>query len=150
MPTFEALIAALARTLGLDLGQAPESPVDVTVDGVPITITGEVSGTDEFIILYAPIGVVDHQNELPVYRMLLEANLLWSATANATIGVNSTTREALICYRAPASGLDEDSFPDLFTGFYDVAANWRHILAQGAAESEVEASPTDDLTVFRV
>lgn len=150
MPTFEVFIAALAQTLGLDLGQKPESPVEITIDELPITITGEVVGTDQFFILHAPVGTVDAQNELPMYRMLLEANLLWSATANATIGVNSATREALICYRAPALGLDVDDFPDLVTAFYDVAANWRHILAQQAADAEAEDLPADSMAIFRL
>src|SRR5215471_3744342 len=105
MEQFATLVRALANEAGLTVGWEPESPIEFKVDGMPVVVSVDRrSGADD-IVVYSRLGQVPQTRELEVYRILLEANVMWSATGDATLAVNSGTREALICYRYPMKEL---------------------------------------------
>lgn len=150
MNTFANLISALAQSLELNLTEAAESPVEITVDDLTITVSREVVADVEDIVLFSVIGTVEPRGELETYRLLLEANVLWSATAFATLGVNSATREVVICFRCKASETDEASFPNLVTSFAEIAGIWRHILSEQNAGRPVDTGEmTGDFAIIR-
>jgi hypothetical protein len=126
--TFNELVRALADEVGVPLSGEIDSPLEFTIDGLPITLGRDLRGGVEDIVLYALLGTVPEGRELEVYRVLLEANVLWSATADGTLGVNSATREVMICYRRPVEGLDGQSGAALLGAFTEVAENWRNFM----------------------
>ena len=83
----------------------------------------------EDIVFHARLGEVRPDRELDVYRLLLDANVLWAGTALATLGVNSATREAVLCYRTRAEPLTKDGFAQMLSGFIDIAGDWRRIVS---------------------
>ena len=151
MARFSELMRQLGQVVDLPF-DGIGSPAEFTLDGVPVTVSSEVRGAAEDVVLHARLGAVPQARELEVYRILLEANVLWSGTGDATLGVNSATREAVLCFRNPADRLSGDSFAALLDAFIEVAANWRNLLeaANEAAETGGEpAAPIDQTTMIR-
>ncbi|MGI6246774.1 MAG: type III secretion system chaperone [Pseudochelatococcus sp.] len=138
MSTFENLIVGLAREAGIILSGTIESPVEFRYDGLPVVISEDLrSGVSE-VIVHAQLGEVPREHELEVYRILLEANVLWSATADATLGVNSDTRQVIICYRMPLAGLEPESFAAVIRFFVDVARKWADFIEAARTEGHVQ------------
>ncbi|MFC4158893.1 CesT family type III secretion system chaperone [Chitinimonas lacunae] len=136
---FNALIESLTRELGFESSEGLISPIELTIDDLPLTIAYDARSAGDDVLLYASLGTVPAERELEVYRALLEGNLLWSATADATIGVNSATREAMIAYRTPIAGLDGANLGRLIGYFGQIALEWRAFIA---ASAEAAAAPT--------
>lgn len=134
---FVELVRALSDEAGLQLSQEPVSPVEFSVDGVDVAISHEVRGEEHAIVLYSELGQVPEAREIEVYRILLEANVMWSGTGDGTIGVNSATRQALICYRLPTTDLDGPGFVSVVSAFLQLARAWREFMV--ASEEEATA-----------
>jgi hypothetical protein len=133
--TFDGLMRALAREAGLKDDFEAASPLEFTIGDTAVVISLDRRGDADDIVLHSRLGIVPEARELDVYRVLLEANVMWSATGDATLGVNSATREALICYRYALKDLDAGAFAGLVGAFAELARNWRAFLA--AAEEEL-------------
>ncbi len=142
MSKFESLVAELTRDAGLEVSASVESPLDITVDDMTVTLSSETHYDVETIVFFARLGEIQPAYELPVYRLLLEANVLWSATSFATLGVNSATREAIICYRYPAEELTGENLALMLSGFIEIARNWRTVVVEGQANGTA-GSPSD-------
>lgn len=136
MSDFETLIRALAGSAGVPLEAPPESPMAFSVDGVTVILSRDLRSGVEEIIMHSGLGPVPAERELTVYRVLLDANLLWSATRDATIGVNSATLEAMICYRLPAQSGTPEAFIAVVAAFAEVARGWADYIAALAEEPE--------------
>jgi len=137
MDQFATLVRAFAQEAGLAVDWEPVSPIEFTIDDLPVVISlDRRTGMDD-IVIYSRLGTVPEARELEVYRILLEANVMWSATGDATLAVNSATREALLCYRYPMKDLAGPAFVSLVAAFVELAENWRDVIA--AAEDEIAA-----------
>ena len=123
--SFKTLMVEFAKHIGYEADDAWESPLEITIDDVVITFDeyGR-AGVDE-LLLFADLGKVEESKELETYRALLDANLLWSGTADATIGVNSDTRHVIIAYRIPMESLDGESLALMASYFVAVVAVWK-------------------------
>jgi hypothetical protein len=141
MTTFESLITGLAREAGVSLAGAVESPVEFRHEGFPVVISEDRRTGATEIIVHARLGEVPEARELEVYRVLLEANVLWSATSDATLGVNSETRQAILCYRTPLAGLEPKAFALMLGVFIEVATNWANFIE--AARTEMNPPPAN-------
>jgi hypothetical protein len=139
MSNFASLIGALSANAGLGLDWKPVSPVEIAIDEMPVVISLDRRSGSDSVVLYSRLGEVPLQRELEVYRVLLEANVMWSATRDATLAVNSATREALLCYRSPIEGLEPDNFVAMVAAFVELARGWRDYVT--ASENEAPASP---------
>lgn len=136
---YAALIEAFARDVGLDLAGEVPSPADITIDGERITLAYDDRTQGDDLVMYASLGIVPQESELAVYRGLLEGNLLWSATADATIGVNSQTREAMIAYKRPIAGMTAETLANAVILFVELAKQWRAFV-QGEAAGSASAA----------
>lgn len=137
---FNTLIDSLAKELGFDSSGELVSPVELTIDDLALTLAYDARSGEDDVLIYASLGTVALERELTVYRALLEGNLLWSATADATIGVNSATREALIAYRLPMRGIDGAGLARIVAHFSQVALGWREFVT-AADQSDTPAAP---------
>lgn len=126
---FVELVRALSAEAGIELGQEPVSPVRFKVGGVGVVISREHREDEDSIVLHSELGEVPAEREVEVYRVLLEANLMWSGTADATIGVNSATRQAVACYRLETKDLEGPRFVAVVAGFVQLARGWRGVIA---------------------
>jgi len=123
---------SLARHLGLPTDRSWNGPVDLYVDDFPVTLEPYDGPASEEIWIHMPLSVVPEEREVEIYRVLLEGNLFWSGTADATIGVNSQTREATLAYRMAIDGLDARRLTEVVAQFVEVAGAWRDYLTSSA------------------
>ncbi len=138
---FSALMADMARFVGLEATESMDSPVEFQVDGLPLTLTYDDRGTGNNLLIHADLGTVPEDKELEVYRVFLEANLFWSATADATLGVNSDTREAILAYQFPLEGVDGEMLAKICAHFLEVASAWRDFLKNTKRKKGESAVP---------
>jgi len=144
MGRFEELVSAMAEHMGLPLAGRPESPLEIILGGTAVTLSGETISDIEDIVLAANVGTVSRHREIELYRLLLEANVHWSATRFATLGVNSATLGVILCYRCRAAELSGETLAALLSTFAETARIWTEIIA---SENEVEtgAAPDPDM-----
>lgn len=132
---FAELVRALGKEAGFELSQEPVSPVRFKVGGVGVVISRERREGQDSIVLHSELGEVPAEREVEVYRVLLEANLMWSGTGEATIGVNSATRQAVVCYRLETKDLEGPAFVAVVAAFVQLAGGWREVVA--AAQEDI-------------
>lgn len=126
---FTGLMASMVRFLGMEASEADlESPVELKIDETSLVYTFEAPAGEPDLVLHASLGVISEAQELRAYRTLLEANLFWAGTADATIGVNSATREAFVAFRMPISQLDGERLANLTGHFIEVVELWQGYL----------------------
>jgi len=140
MDKFVELVRALGDAVGLKVDWQPLSPIELSVDGLVVVISFERRGEADAIVIHSDLGEVPAERELEVYRVLLEANVMWSATGDATLAVNSATRQALMCYRMTIKDLDGPRFVAIVSTFAQLARGWSNVI--GAAEEELAAATT--------
>ena len=136
---FNQLIQALSNNLGLNSEINLQDPITLEIDDMPLTIAYDARSGGDDILLYASLGTVAENQELLVYRTMLEGNLMWSATADATLGVNSETREAMIAYRMPIAGLESDGLIHMLAYFSEVARTWRDFISSAGSAGSPSA-----------
>ncbi len=144
MSKFTDLMTALTRDAGLAVTGSLESPLTFTVGEMAVTLSSETHFEVESIVFHADLGEVLPARELEIYRLLLEANVLWSATAFATLGVNSATRGVVLCYRCEAEALTGESLAAVLSAFIETATTWRAIVADQNTAAEPLALSSDD------
>lgn len=153
MERYQELFKDMLAASGLDAMAEVERDIDVKIGDVAISLSFEQINGVEQIALSARIGKVPKAREIEIYRLLLEANVNWSATRFATLGVNSATMDAVICYRCAMDGMTGESLADLLSSFAEVAAQWREIVLDEAAvktDESVLRDGVDMLTAMRV
>ena len=136
MENFIELMRALAEEVGLAVDWEPVSPVELTVDGMVLVIALDRRGGVDAVVLHSELGEVPAEREIEVYRILLEANVMWSGTGDATLAVNSATRQALLCYRMALQDLDRPGLCRRGLGLRRAGPQrWRDFIA--AADEEI-------------
>ncbi|MEO1525624.1 MAG: type III secretion system chaperone [Planctomycetota bacterium] len=125
-----------AKHLEIEVDDTWESPVEIVIEDFVLTFAEFNRTEKEELLMYASLGVVPEDRELEIYRGLLEANVLWSGTADATLGVNSATREVIIAYRVPMEGLTGEILTLTASYFSAVAMSWYAFVAGELDESE--------------
>ncbi len=83
------------------------------------------------MIFSSVIGTVPPNQEEKVYIELLEANLLWTGTGGATLGVDPKTASIFMCYQEKVEGMQFLRFQELLKGFSDMALSWNKSLKEG-------------------
>jgi Tir chaperone protein (CesT) family len=147
MTDFATLVKVLGQELGLDASWEPKSPVEMEIDGLTVNIASDRRSGEEEVIFWSRLGQIPQERELVTYRILLEANVLWSATGDATLGVNSATREAVMCFRIMPSELKPAAFVAAVAAFAQQARSWSDFVT---SELEEELPPGETLTMMRV
>ena len=153
MERYQELFNDMLAASGLEASAEVERDIDVTIGDVAISLSFEAISGEEQVALSARIGKVPKAREIDIYRLLLEANVNWSATRFATLGVNSATLDAIICYRRAMDGMTGGGLANLLSSFAEVAAQWREIIADEAAveaDGAVLRDGVDMLTALRV
>jgi hypothetical protein len=105
--------------LTLRLGEAPDINIEYHQASESARISSTVGSIPE-----------DHEEEALVYLELAEANYWWAGTSGATLGAFRETREVVLCYSYPMSGMDIQRLEDIVRGFSQVAVFWNQRLNQ--------------------
>lgn len=143
MTAFQELMRALGREIGIALDGEMTGQVEITIDGLAVTLALNGRAGIEDLVLSSRLGVVPPESELDIYRLMLDANVLWTATADCTLGVNADTREAVICFRSEIERLDGPRAATLLAGFVEIARNWANLVAAAGEAPDLSASSDD-------
>lgn len=143
MPQFETLLRQLGEESGEPMPDTIESPLEMEIDGLTITLSRDTRSGGEDLTLYAVLGAVPEELALEVYSIMLEANWLWSGTGFATLGARLDTREVIICYRQPLDGITPAALGDVIVTFAEIAQSWRNFVEAAASEKIVQQSEAD-------
>jgi hypothetical protein len=125
---FENLLKELGASVGLpDLKPSEDGFCSLRFDD-RVTIDLECNEEAEALIFSSIVGTVPPKQEEQVYIELLEANLLWSGTGGATLGVDPETASIFMCYQEKMEGMKFLRFQELLKGFSDRALFWNKSL----------------------
>ncbi|GLS26843.1 type III secretion system chaperone [Marinibactrum halimedae] len=147
---FENLMEKLAKHLGVTTEVNLTSPVELNIEGIIFTIYYENGSGHDGIILSASLGSIEKHAELFIYRALLEGNLFWSATGDATLGVNSDTQEAFLAYKMPMDDFDGEELATISAHFLQIAENWKSFIAEANMQTEPTTTINTDNDFLRV
>ncbi|MCB1808747.1 MAG: type III secretion system chaperone [Candidatus Competibacteraceae bacterium] len=92
---------------------------------------------DHSIILHGEVGEVSPAVERPIFRMLLEANLLGLDASRVTFAFNPVTQQVELSRRLAAM-LEFGAFEQALSNFVDQLEHWRNQLEQQAELIERE------------
>lgn len=144
---YRSLVASAAALLSIDLAEEEiVDPVAFNFEDMEVMLSLDGRGDDDAVIFSAPFGLVPADRELALYREFLDANLFWSGTNAATIGVDSDTREAVLCLRAPLAGLCAEQIAATAAEMIETALIWK----QAIAPKEENGGALSDPTAIRV
>lgn len=133
------LLKHFAMNLGLpDLRFDSHGCVSLCVDG-HIEIHFEHDAATDAIHLYSCLAELPATGRETLYLQLLEANLLGTRTAGATLAVNSATQQVVLCRQVTPHGLEGQDFLPLVRAFVDASEHWMQLLDSADRPSQ----PTD-------
>lgn len=150
MSRVAAMLGDLYKYLGLDEPGETETGFTLEIDGIPLHLSRDDRSSAEELVIYSPLGTVPEARELVAYRVFLEANLFWSATGDATLGVNSDTREAFLAYRLADLAVEPEGLLKVLGLFLEIAAGWRGYVAQLGNKGDEAVRPDVHGCLLRV
>lgn len=147
----DQLLQALALNVGMpDLRFDDNGCACIAVDG-GLAINFEREAEGGAIHVYSVIGPLPLDSREEVYRQLLDGNLYGTATAGATLAVDSLRNEVVLCRRFDAAAAGSAFFADVH-GFVAAAEDWQERLRRPVEEEEGPilrpARPNDMLNQF--
>lgn len=125
----QPLFDELARSLSIDVPSPLEFPLELELGHIPITVEHEedIPGS---LVVHRSLGIIPPSRKAEISSALLEANLFWSGTGNATIGVNSETNEAVVAYRFDYREMKADDLKALLEQFGALSDVWRQFIKE--------------------
>jgi len=128
MSNYTDLLERYAQFVGLTPVEALLSAEEVVVGDVTIGLMNEGGDAGE-VVFFARLGQPTAAAGLEaVYRLMLQANALWSGTGGNTIGLHEPSGEALLCGRVPLALCTAQTLSGLLEAFSDTARVWREIV----------------------
>jgi len=137
------LLADFGNALGLEGLSLDESGhCCLSFDDIVVSI--ESVGDSSLVLLYSGLGILPADAGREVYIRLLEANYFFHGTAGATIGLDASSREAVITRVLDAAGMKVLDWEAALKGFIDAAENCKALLQ--ARADNAPSSPDRDLS----
>ena len=124
---------ALGETLKFNPGEIEEDQqrFQVTIQKNPIIIEFENrSERPDRVVFYAVLAKIASTHRTSFASLFLEANYLWSATGDATIGVNSETDEVMFSHQLLTESLNTEQFINEFLIFAHTLDNWKKLVEE--------------------
>jgi len=137
---FNHLLQDLGKSVGLSELQASKEGLCSLRFDDRITVDMECSQDKGVLIFSSIVGALLPEQSKDFHPQLLEANLLWSGTGGATLGVDPVTQSVFLCYQEKMKDLKFLRFQELLKGFSNVALFWNQHLTPGADSRTKKAS----------
>ena len=132
--TFEDLIGALSRTLGVEIEDAGGAAA-VEIDGTVVVL----QDAGKMLLMRAEIGEFPPDGKEDLLRSAMEANFLYQGTGGATLAVNPADGHLHIQKYNWLERLDANMAFDMLERFADTIAAWRKVLADFRPVAETAA-----------
>jgi len=112
-----------------------------------VAVNLEVDPSRKWVHLYAVLGPVPPGRNEGLYLRLLQANFFGIDTRGATLSIDATRNEVLLCMRVAVDGDDASVFAAAMEDFAAAARVWTGFLAAADWPDE-RAAPLSALTSF--
>ena len=119
-----------------------ELPISFNKGETLITIDHYKRSGANDIVLYSYIADMPVNQELTIYKILMDANVLWSGTAGATIGVQSETKKIIIAYHIVMESIEGNKLAAIFTHFVELSTLWKKIIQENIYQTSSEENRT--------
>lgn len=127
------LLSGLANYLGLPSPEDFLASEELVINGQNIGFVFEPLDPNEpeagDVLLFAVLGAPPAHRQSDIYRLLLEANNLWSGTSGATLGLQQDTGNVVMATRLPVEGLLAEQLAGILETFLDTALFWKATVA---------------------
>jgi hypothetical protein len=127
---FEELINEFCHITGFDTPQQLLESGEVLVDNIAVSLFVEEEIADDDLVLYSDIALRPHEININLYQKLLQANLFWSGTNGATIGMNPETGRIGLAKRLSVEHADGNWLVQELYHFSKTATQWRAYFEQ--------------------
>ncbi len=128
MSNYTDLLERYAQFVGLSPVEELLAAEELVVGDVTVGLMNEGGDAGE-IVFFARLGrPSDHAGLEAVYRLLLQANALWSGTGGNTLGLHEPSGEVLLCGRVPLALCSAQALAGLLDAFSGTALVWREIV----------------------
>jgi hypothetical protein len=129
----DQLLASLGLATGLDrLAFDANGCARLVFDG-RFTVNFEHDAAARAIQVYSVLAPVPREGREALFATLLQANLFGAATQGATLAVDGSTHEVVLCRMVPVEQATAASFAALVEAFVDSVEAWQERLAGGTA-----------------
>jgi hypothetical protein len=109
----DELLTAFGTAIGMPNLATEENGVCVLVFDGRTNLYLLVDHTTENLVLWSTIATLPADKAEPVLRALMRANLFWTGTQGATLGLMPDSDAVVLAIRRPIDGVDADGLRDL-------------------------------------
>ncbi len=120
------IIKAFGEKLGMDLELDNAYSCSFQADDVIVTITA-LSEINQ-IVISGDLGTPPAEQLEHLYRMMLEANHLYSSTFGATLSLNGDNEHFALCKVLPCKALDDETFYNEMESFISTCDTWEKVI----------------------
>ncbi len=140
--TVQSLLSELAELAGLDdLTLDDDGSCLLRLDQVLVHL--EHRADDDLLCLFCPLGDAPEPRVVAIMAELLDANVLFSGTGNATLGIPAGTRLVTLQRLVSVEAMDLPAFQAVLEGLVSTAEHWLKRLEAHAATTAAERIPAD-------
>lgn len=137
----EEILESLGRFLELDdlnFSEVDDTCILQLDDKIQVNIT--LNSNNDTIVLHHLMGTLPEENRSEVLEQLLEANLFWSGTNDATISMERDTglviiARALAIYTSNGTLLTGEALANAIAGLANAASSWKPLLENQNVEN---------------
>lgn len=127
---YEELVTNFCHTTGFDTPQSLLDAGEVLVDEIAVSLFFEPEIADDDLVLYSDIALRPHETDPLLLQRLLEANMFWSGTGGATIGMHPETGRIGLATRLPVNDPDGYWLVQALYRFSTMTKYWREFFEQ--------------------
>ncbi len=120
------IIRAFGEKLGIELELDNANSCSFQADDVVVTITA-LSEIDQ-IVISGDLGTPHAEQLEHLYKMMLEANHLYTSTFGATLSLNSENDHFALCKVLPCRALDNEIFYSEMESFISICDTWFKVI----------------------
>ncbi|WP_019002218.1 type III secretion system chaperone [Succinimonas amylolytica] len=145
----EELIKNLGQKLGLDLEPDETRSCNFSADDMTITVT--FMEEMDILVLVGDLGTPPDFDRERLYKLMLEANYLYSATQGASLALNEADGHVCLNRFFPVQLLDDNSFYSHVERFINIGTFWMQVIRDLALAPEPEAkneTGSGDMEIF--
>lgn len=120
------IIEAFGKKLGMDLELDNSKSCSFQADDVVVSITA-LSEIDQ-IVISGDLGTPPAEQLEHLYKMMLEANHLYTSTFGATLSLNNENDHFALCKVIPCRALDNEIFYREMESFISICDTWSKVI----------------------
>ena len=142
---FKTLISKFGEAVGIKELETDQDNYCCLGFGDKIIVHVQYEENTQSLILFSPLGIVNHGYEKIIFPKLLQSNALWKDTAGATISLDDDTNEVILAIQFPTQSLEFTQFQEILETFIKTS---EHFI--DSIESVLSGNPWPEITYHKL